>query len=176
MRNDLLCVLQRPVNLALNHLHLIWLNKRTWNDAPAWSSGRSRTRLVRIYLEFSLHMERIKPVLRTYQDLYGPLHRSPAVSSPSRVEKFISQLKLTSKVPQFILEDAITRGEGAECCIAVTQPRRISAITLAERVANERGEQLGTSVGYKIRLDSRPARTNGSITFVTTGIVLRWLS
>lgn len=36
-----------------------------------------------------------------------------------------------------------------------TQPRRISAITIAERVAAERGEALGDNVGYTIRLESR---------------------
>lgn len=36
-----------------------------------------------------------------------------------------------------------------------TQPRRISAITIAERVAAERGENIGENVGYSIRLESR---------------------
>lgn len=34
--------------------------------------------------------------------------------------------------------------------IAVTQPRRVSAITLADRVASERGELLGETVGVSI--------------------------
>ena len=38
--------------------------------------------------------------------------------------------------------------------IVCTQPRRISAITVAQRVAEERGEALGKSVGYQIRLES----------------------
>ena len=41
------------------------------------------------------------------------------------------------------------------CRIICTQPRRISAISVAERVATERGERLGQAVGYQIRLDSR---------------------
>jgi len=36
-----------------------------------------------------------------------------------------------------------------------SQPRRISAITISERVAAERGERIGENVGYKIRLESR---------------------
>ena len=41
------------------------------------------------------------------------------------------------------------------CRIICTQPRRISAISVAERVAAERGERCGQTVGYQIRLDSR---------------------
>ena len=39
----------------------------------------------------------------------------------------------TTQVPQFILEDAIAAGAGAECTILCTQPRRISAVGVADR-------------------------------------------
>ena len=41
------------------------------------------------------------------------------------------------------LEDFISRGCGAQCNIVCTQPRRIAAIGVAERVAQERGEETG---------------------------------
>ena len=44
-----------------------------------------------------------------------------------------------------------------------TQPRRISAITIAERVAAERGERIGDNVGYSIRLESRQANRPSSV-------------
>lgn len=79
----------------------------------------------------------------------------------------------TTQIPQFILDQAMLQGKGSDCRIICTQPRRISAITLSERVAAERGERLGKSVGYQIRLDSKKPRSEGaSITFCTTGIVL----
>lgn len=52
----------------------------------------------------------------------------------------------TTQIPQFILESQIDSGNGALCNIICTQPRRISAISVAERVASERGEKLGESV------------------------------
>ena len=52
----------------------------------------------------------------------------------------------STQVPQFLLEDMILKGRGGEANIVVTQPRRISAISLAERVANERGEACGETV------------------------------
>ncbi|CAM6094943.1 unnamed protein product [Calypogeia fissa] len=81
----------------------------------------------------------------------------------------------TTQVPQFILEDAEMRGVGSDVHIVVTQPRRIAAISVAERVAWERGEAVGKSVGYVIRLDNTPPRAHGSILYCTTGILLRRL-
>ncbi len=43
------------------------------------------------------------------------------------------------------------------CRIFCTQPRRLSALSVAERVAAERGEKIGQTVGYQIRLESRYA-------------------
>ncbi|KAI5711731.1 hypothetical protein M8J75_002767 [Diaphorina citri] len=80
----------------------------------------------------------------------------------------------TTQVPQFILDDEIARNRGSECCIMVTQPRRISAIAIAERVAQERDEQCGrpgSSVGYQIRLEKELPRKRGSILYCTAGIL-----
>mmetsp|Transcript_10858 Transcript_10858/g.16532 ORF Transcript_10858/g.16532 Transcript_10858/m.16532 type:complete len:1122 (-) Transcript_10858:128-3493(-) len=77
----------------------------------------------------------------------------------------------TTQVPQFLLDDERT---GATCRIAVTQPRRISAMTVSERIAYERGEQLGDIVGYNIRLESE-CGPNTKIHFMTPGILLRLL-
>lgn len=66
-------------------------------------------------------------------------------------------------------------GQGAFCNIAVTQPRRISAVSVAERIAYERNEALGESVGYSVRFESALPRPYGSILFCTIGILLRKL-
>lgn len=52
----------------------------------------------------------------------------------------------TTQIPQFILESEIESVHGAACNIICTQPRRISAMSVSERVAFERGEKLGESV------------------------------
>lgn len=83
----------------------------------------------------------------------------------------------TTQVTQFILDDHIMRGKGSTCHIVCTQPRRISAISVADRVAAERAELCGrgNSTGYQIRLESQLPRKQGSILYCTTGIVLQWL-
>lgn len=55
-----------------------------------------------------------------------------------------------------------------------TQPRRISAIGVAERVAAERVERIGNVVGYQIRLESKMSSST-RLLFCTTGILLRRL-
>ncbi|KAH8854462.1 ATP-dependent RNA helicase A [Schistosoma japonicum] len=79
----------------------------------------------------------------------------------------------TTQIPQFILDSYLESGIGAECSILVTQPRRISAISLAERIAYERGEVVGTSVGYCVRFEAVYPRPYGSILFCTVGTMAR---
>jgi len=80
----------------------------------------------------------------------------------------------TTQVPAMVMDDAILRGEGSEVNIIVTQPRRISAIGVAERIAAERCEKLGDTVGYSIRLDSKRSHKT-RLLLCTTGILLRRL-
>ncbi|CAK9152961.1 unnamed protein product [Ilex paraguariensis] len=80
----------------------------------------------------------------------------------------------TTQLPQFILEEEISSLRGANCSIICTQPRRISAISVAARISSEKGENLGETVGYQIRLESkRSAQTR--LLFCTTGVLLRHL-
>ena len=82
----------------------------------------------------------------------------------------------TTQVPQYLLEHSWATGVPAR--IICTQPRRISAITVAERVASERGEGCGSqegSVGYSIRLETR-AHGKTALLFCTNGVLLRKLT
>jgi ATP-dependent RNA helicase DHX29 len=58
----------------------------------------------------------------------------------------------TTQVPQYILEAAIEAGCGGACSIVCTQPRRIAAISVAERVAAERGDPAPGQAGGKVSL------------------------
>jgi len=51
----------------------------------------------------------------------------------------------TTQLPQFILDDAVRAGHGGRTRIVCTQPRRIAAIGVARRVAEERAEELAPS-------------------------------
>jgi HrpA-like RNA helicase len=80
----------------------------------------------------------------------------------------------TTQVAQIILDDMIERGIGGDCNIICTQPRRLSAVSVAERVAAERCEEIGQSIGYSIRLEAQKSEET-QVMFVTTGILLRRL-
>ena len=82
----------------------------------------------------------------------------------------------STQVPQYLLEDMCAAGRGGECSIVVTQPRRIAAIALAERVASERGGgKAGGVVGYAVRLESKVTRGVTRLLFCTTGVLLQRL-
>ncbi|MDI1489477.1 MAG: putative ATP-dependent RNA helicase ucp12 [Ramalina farinacea] len=80
----------------------------------------------------------------------------------------------STQAVQFILDDMIRRQAGATVNIVCTQPRRISALGLADRVSAERCSTVGDEVGYAIRGESKQSR-NTKINFVTTGVLLRKL-
>ena len=74
---------------------------------------------------------------------------------------------------QFVLDDLIRRDLGAGANIVCTQPRRISALGLADRVSAERCGTVGDEVGYTVRGDSKAKPGSTKITFMTTGVLLR---
>ncbi|CAH0400477.1 unnamed protein product [Chilo suppressalis] len=78
----------------------------------------------------------------------------------------------TTQVPQWILDNCYQNRK--PCKIVVTQPRRIAAISIAKRVAQERGWDVGGLVGYQVGLDNKTS-TDTRIHYVTTGVLLQKL-
>ncbi|XP_044284690.1 putative ATP-dependent RNA helicase DHX57 isoform X2 [Varanus komodoensis] len=78
----------------------------------------------------------------------------------------------TTQIPQFILDSSLEGPPSKVANIICTQPRRISAVSVAERVAKERTERVGIMVGYQIRLESSSATR---LLYCTTGVLLRRL-
>uniref|UniRef100_A0A1A8F9B5 Pre-mRNA-splicing factor ATP-dependent RNA helicase DHX16 n=1 Tax=Nothobranchius korthausae TaxID=1143690 RepID=A0A1A8F9B5_9TELE len=75
----------------------------------------------------------------------------------------------TTQIPQYLLEDGYTKG-GMK--IGCTQPRRVAAMSVAARVAEEMGVKLGNEVGYSIRFeDCTSERT--VLKYMTDGMLLR---
>uniref|UniRef100_A0A182ITB2 RNA helicase n=1 Tax=Anopheles atroparvus TaxID=41427 RepID=A0A182ITB2_ANOAO len=74
----------------------------------------------------------------------------------------------TTQMPQFIYE----AGLNGDKLIAITQPRRVAAITVAKWVALEMGTNLGDLVGYTVRFEDATSE-NTQIKYMTDGILLR---
>eukprot|EP00667_Euglena_gracilis_P008061 EG_transcript_8154 len=77
----------------------------------------------------------------------------------------------TTLIPQFLLDANIVPGDRQ---IIVTQPRRISAITIPEYISSERGQELGGETGFQIRFVNMTTPET-RIVFATTAILLRRL-
>ncbi|XP_052015619.1 ATP-dependent RNA helicase DHX29 [Apodemus sylvaticus] len=86
----------------------------------------------------------------------------------------------STQVPHFLLEDLLLNECGArKCNIVCTQPRRISAVSLATRVSEELGCESGPGgrnslCGYQIRMESRASEST-RLLYCTTGVLLRKL-
>uniref|UniRef100_A0A8C9Z3H1 ATP-dependent RNA helicase DHX29 n=1 Tax=Sander lucioperca TaxID=283035 RepID=A0A8C9Z3H1_SANLU len=86
----------------------------------------------------------------------------------------------STQIPQFLLEELLTGGKVAKPCnIVVTQPRRISAMSLACRVSEELGCEDGPGsksslCGYQIRMENQSGDWT-RLLYCTTGVLLRKL-
>ncbi|KAG2439200.1 hypothetical protein HXX76_004563 [Chlamydomonas incerta] len=74
----------------------------------------------------------------------------------------------TTQLSQILYE----AGYAKDGIIAVTQPRRVGAVTVAKRVAEERGVQLGREVGYAVRFEDCTCAST-RIKYLTDGTLLR---
>ena len=73
----------------------------------------------------------------------------------------------TTQLPKICLE----LGRGSKGMIGHTQPRRIAARSVAERIAEETGTELGELVGYQVRFTDRTTR-GSRVKLMTDGILL----
>jgi ATP-dependent RNA helicase DHX8/PRP22 len=89
----------------------------------------------------------------------------------------------STQVPAFIHESGLLKYTDAALVkrrlgrtICVTQPRRVAAITLSKRAAQESRCELGTLVGYRVRFDDMTDRQGPNTThiiYATDGMLLR---
>lgn len=79
----------------------------------------------------------------------------------------------TTQVPQFLYESGFGSPDSPDTpgMIGITQPRRVAAVSMAERVSNEMGNH-GHHVAYQIRFDST-TKENTRMKFMTDGVLLR---
>ncbi|MEK0417680.1 MAG: ATP-dependent helicase HrpA, partial [Pseudomonadota bacterium] len=77
----------------------------------------------------------------------------------------------TTQLPKIALELGRGWGAGGQGLIGHTQPRRIAASSVAQRIAQELGTPLGEVVGYKVRFHDR-FQPGASVKLMTDGILL----
>ncbi|XP_050426478.1 3'-5' RNA helicase YTHDC2-like [Adelges cooleyi] len=148
------------------------------NPMPPFQQSDSKTTL-----PFMSHLPMVVPQLSSNKNLICSRMRLPIMQKNELIIQLIENNPViiisgetgcgkTTQVPQMIIDHSATtkRPSRVVCC----QPRRIAAISMAHRVSNERGEKIGTSVGYQVRFQSCLG-SNATITYCTIGILTRAL-
>ena len=75
----------------------------------------------------------------------------------------------TTQLTQYLHESGYTKNGIIGC----TQPRRVAAVSVAKRVAEEMDLELGTTVGYSIRFEDCTTKQETKIKYMTDGVLLR---
>ena len=150
-KSHLMTINIQKKNQLLKKKHENWLDS---DEGRFWTRKRSEL-----------------PVSRIQEDLFDSLQTNDVIVVCGETGS-----GKTTQIPQMILDDSIINGSGGECSIVCTQPRRIAAMSVADRVSEERGEsgpgKSGSLVGYSVRFDSA-VTSESRLVFCTTGILLR---
>ncbi|KZO97381.1 P-loop containing nucleoside triphosphate hydrolase protein [Calocera viscosa TUFC12733] len=91
-------------------------------------------------------------------------------SASSRVRVSIAS-HTQFRIPQFVAFSDLPQTKGK--MIACTQPRRVAAMSVAKRVADEMDVQLGKQVGYSIRFEDMTESGTTFLKYMTDGMLLR---
>lgn len=110
------------------------------------------------------------PILAEEQKIMEAIHNNPVT-----IIWGATGSGKTTQVPQFLFEAGYGYAASpTPGMIGITQPRRVAAVSMAKRVADELGEH-SEKVSYQIRFDSTTS-SKTAIKFMTDGILLREVS
>ncbi|KAJ7727845.1 P-loop containing nucleoside triphosphate hydrolase protein [Mycena maculata] len=162
---------------------------KQFSEVKATSAPRSAAQMNELASEQIVAGFRARQASPAYQEMLAQRNLLPIAQYRNEIIQTLEDSQVlvlsgetgcgkSTQLPAFILEDQLSRGK--PCKIYCTEPRRISAISLAQRVSRELGDApnaVGTPaslVGYSIRLESNTSK-NTRLAFVTNGIALRML-
>ncbi|RMZ77677.1 hypothetical protein DV738_g4288, partial [Chaetothyriales sp. CBS 135597] len=118
--------------------------------------------------------ERYFSILRTRRNL--PVHQQRdeflKMYQKSQILVFVGETGSgkTTQIPQFVLYDDMPHQQ--KKLVACTQPRRVAAMSVAQRVAQEMDVKLGNEVGYSIRFEDMTS-SKTILKYMTDGMLLR---
>lgn len=120
------------------------------------------------------HSQRYFGILKTRRDL--PVHKQRKefldMYHQHQILVFVGETGSgkTTQIPQYVLYDEQPQHTGK--LIACTQPRRVAAMSVAQRVSQELDVELGQEVGYSIRFENRTGPKT-LLKYMTDGQLLR---
>nr|XP_016995353.2 probable ATP-dependent RNA helicase spindle-E [Drosophila takahashii] len=114
---------------------------------------------------FNLNRDRNLPIYAKREEILAAIKANPVV-----ILKGETGCGKTTQVPQYILDEGFKSGQ--YCNIVVTQPRRIAAISIANRVCQERQWQQDTVCSYQVGLHRPTTLEDTRLLYCTTGVLL----
>ncbi|GME66983.1 unnamed protein product [[Candida] boidinii] len=144
------------------------IHKTTSKDAELLESGESNP--------FTGHpfSQKYFDILKLRRDL--PVHAQRdeflRIYQNTQIMVFVGETGSgkTTQIPQFVLYDEMAHLKGTQ--VACTQPRRVAAMSVAARVADEMDVELGQEVGYSIRFENNTSNKT-ILKYMTDGMLLR---
>lgn len=128
-----------------------------------------------------------KPYSRRWHDIYAKRRKLPVWEYRETFMRLLDENQTivlvgetgsgkTTQIPQWCvdhcLEKSATDSNRGRLCVGCTQPRRVAAMSVAARVAEEMDVPLGQEVGYSIRFEAcTSAKT--VLKYLTDGMLLR---
>lgn len=125
-----------------------------------------------------------KPFSRKWRDIYKERIKLPIWEYKETFMKLLDENQTivlvgetgsgkTTQIPQWCVDYCLEHSfDGQKLCVACTQPRRVAAMSVAARVAEEMDVPLGDQVGYSIRFESCTS-SKTHLKYLTDGMLLR---
>ena len=121
-----------------------------------------------------------RPFTEKYKKLLEVREKLPVAAFLAEVGKQVSQHQVvvlegetgsgkTTQIPQYLVQAGYTKHGRMVAC---TQPRRVAAMSIAKRVAEEMDVKLGEQVGYTIRFEDMTCAST-ALRFMTDGMLLQ---
>ena len=142
------------------------INMSAFDGAPEWKKkAENKTLSYGIISNKSIKEQRESlPVYRLKKELMEAISKNQILVVVGETGS-----GKTTQMTQYMVEMGLTSNGGMIGC---TQPRRVAAVSVAKRVAEEYGCALGEQVGYSIRFEDATSKET-IIKYMTDGMLMR---
>ncbi|KAI0084387.1 P-loop containing nucleoside triphosphate hydrolase protein [Irpex rosettiformis] len=121
------------------------------------------------------HTPQYKKILKTRKSLpvYAQMEQFYKMYDENQIIIMVGETGSgkTTQIPQFVCYSDLPHVSGK--LVACTQPRRVAAMSVAKRVADEMDVTLGKQVGYSIRFEDMTEPGTTFLKYMTDGMLLR---
>ncbi|KAJ1568992.1 Pre-mRNA-splicing factor ATP-dependent RNA helicase dhx15, partial [Nowakowskiella sp. JEL0078] len=157
------------------------INKSETKKLPVILPGQTTAEEAEAYENTEINLYNSQPFSQRYRDILKKRLNLPVHKQRDEFLQLIHDNQIlilvgetgsgkTTQIPQFLCFDE--QPQRKRKMIACTQPRRVAAMSVAQRVADEMDVKLGEEVGYSIRFED--CTSNRTILkYMTDGMLLR---